>query len=1047
MKTNYLKKIVFFILSIIKFIVDQALALTAFAIILLLAIPVGFYGMYLYIEPELPSMTQIQEPTYKMPMQVYTKDKYLIGEFGKDMSLPIGYEKIPKKMIQAFLAAEDDTFFSHDGISIKGLGRAITEIVSNSGQQTGGSTITMQVAKNYFLSSERTFKRKLTELFLARRIEQNLSKEEILTLYVNKIYLGENAYGIAAAAKRYYSKTLDHLTTAQMAMIAGLPKAPSQNNPTTNPEKAMARRNWILGRMLSLNYISQEEHDKALKETLNLKLYQTKRDKSYPYLAEWARYELVKKYGKSIMQSGWRVKLTIGTKRQDMAANALQHGLRAYTKRHGWHGPDPKLHGQPLRYFSTFQGNWPAKIIKVRSKTMDAALNDGRIVKVYWSGTRKYVSPNRVGYFSSNASKVFKEDDIIHIRPTNDAQTAWRVSLLPKVQGALVAVNPDNGAIDAMAGGYHFHYSKFNRATQGWRQPGSIIKPLIYTLALEKGYRPNSMVSDEKLRVGSWKPKNSDGRYYGKMPLRRALYLSRNLVSIRLLQSVGIGEARQFLSQFGLRKAKLPSNLTLALGTGQVLPVQMATAYATFANGGHRVQPYFIDSIYNTKGDLIYLANPARACAKCYNDKLDKSLLGLVDEEDIEDTKKSKNKSGKSTKNKKKSKTKKLKSKKTKKQTANKPAKSKALKNDPYSANAGPETDKLYKFTDIKLAASQAPRIITPRVAYDMASILKDVVVRGTGRRAQRTGRSDIGGKTGTTNLAKDAWFAGFQPTLSAVVWVGYDIPRPLGRREYGGVAALPIWSRFMRQALSGVPTQWVTGKNLSDSKKQGSKIIRVEDGEEVSEEDKQQTGFQMPPKAYYIQRKPKPKPKPKPKNILTQEDLQKRTLNQEAAKKRREAKRREQARMEKQRKRENINVQDNAIQDNDVYIKSNNIYVDNTPQIIVEPLPDEKPLEPTSIESMPPIEKRTLSKPKEKPKSQPVKEKTTKVKPKAESKPKPEPKPKTEPKPKAESRPKPKKETKPKPEPQKFEFEEYKPEKETSNQGISTAEAEALLQ
>lgn len=883
MKTSFFQKVTLGFLAIIKFIVNHILAIAAFAVILLLAIPVGFYGMYLYIEPELPSMSEIQEPVYKMPLQVYTNDEYLIAEFGNEMSLPISYEQIPKKMIQAFLAAEDDTFFEHEGISIKGLGRAVTEMISESGQQTGGSTITMQVAKNYFLSSERTFKRKLTELFLARRIEQNLTKEQIMTLYVNKIYLGENAYGVSAAAKRYYSRTLDHLTTAQMAMLAGLPKAPSQSNPIKNPEKAMNRRNWIVGRMLKLGYIDQTEHDTAIKETLNLQLYQTKAEKSYPYLAEWARYELVNQYGKSVMNSGWRVKLTINTKRQDMADNALKKGLVAYGKRHGWHGVDKKLHGKNIKYFKPFDGNWPAKILKVNTKTLEAELNDGRIITIYWSGARKYLSPNRVGYFSSDARKVFEVDDIIRVRATNNAQTSWRVARIPKVQGALAAVDPDSGAIQALAGGFDFHHSKFNRATQGWRQPGSIIKPLVYTLALEKGYRPSSMVSDDQLRVGSWKPKNSDGRYYGKISLRRALYLSRNLVSIRLLQSVGIGEARQFLSQFGLTKEKLPSNLTLALGTGQVLPVQMATAYATFANGGHRVQPYFIDSIYNRDGSLVYLANPARACAKCYNKALGFEVDGEADADNTSkakdnetqslETKDSKEKTTKKAKDK-------AKNKKAKKQKTN-IKQPKIDKKDPYSVNAGPETDRLYKFSDIKLAAAQAPRIISPRTAYDMASILRDVVVRGTGKRAQRTGRSDIGGKTGTTNLARDAWFAGFQPTLSAVVWVGYDTPRPLGRREYGGVAALPIWSRFMRQALADTPNQWVTNKNLSDSDKRSSKVVKVDDkGKKTDADDNDytyKTSFKLPPTAYFIQRsRPKPRYKARSethKKILPEDD------------------------------------------------------------------------------------------------------------------------------------------------------------------------------
>lgn len=840
-KSSYIKNTFSLILKFVKFFT----AILAFAIVLMLSIPVGFYGMYLYIEPELPTIEEIKAPVYKMPLQIYTKDKYLIAEFGDEISLPVTYEQIPKTFIDAFLAAEDDTFFEHEGISIKGLGRAVTEIISDSDRQTGGSTITMQVAKNYFLSSDKTFKRKLTELFLARRIEQNFTKKEILTLYVNKIYLGANAYGINAAAKKYYSKTLDHLTIAQMAMLAGLPKAPSQNNPLSNPEKAMIRRNWILNRMLKLKKITPDQHQHAIQEELDLHLYKTKVDKSIPYVAEWARYSLVKEYGKSVMNSGWRVQLTIDSKRQEMAENALKKGLIAYGRRHGWHGVDKNLHDKKIRYFKEFDGNWPAKITKVNVKTIKAVLNTGEDITIHWSGARKYINPNRVGYFSSDARKVFKKNDIIHVRLINEQKKTYRVSLLPKVQGALAAVNPNNGAVEAMAGGFDFHYSKFNRATQGWRQPGSIIKPLVYTLALEKGYRPDSMVSDDKLRVGSWKPKNSDGRYYGRIPLRKALYLSRNLVSIRLLQSVGITEARQFLSLFGLTKDKLPSNLTLALGTGQVLPIQMATAYATFANGGHRIQPHFIKSIYQFDGSLVYFANPSQSCASCYNKSIGiKVNKNAKDNKKPLDIKKEKAKANQE---------------KSPKKDANKQNKVSEKKEALYTNNAVAENDKLTKFTTIKLAASQAPRIISPRVAYDMASILKDVVIRGTGKRAQSTGRSDIGGKTGTTNMARDAWFAGFQPDLAAVVWVGYDTPRPLGRREYGGVAALPIWARFMRQALSNTPTRWVTSENISKSDKQTNKVIKITNEEDEQKKDTDltyQSDFVLPPTAYYIRRK-----------------------------------------------------------------------------------------------------------------------------------------------------------------------------------------------
>lgn len=937
-----------FIQGIIKFITTNILAAAALTAIAVIALPVGFYGMYLYIEPQLPSVSELKKADYKMPLQIYTKEADLIGEFGRDMSLPVAYNDVPKKMIHAFLAAEDDTFFTHDGISVKGLGRAITETITGSDQQTGGSTITMQVAKNYFLSSDRTIKRKLTEIFLARRIEQNLSKEEILTLYINKIYLGQNAYGIKAAAKRYYSKNLESLTTAQMAMIAGMPKAPSKYNPIANPPRALERRNWILGRMAHLGYISQSDYKTAVEEPNELKLYQTTADKSFPYLAEWARYELVQRFGKKAMTSGWRVKLTVSSERQSMAESALKRGLNAYDRRHGMRAVEAS--NKPLRNFHTFDNRWPAKVIKLHKRSFDAELKDGRIITVPWYSKVKWINANRRGYYSSNPAKVFKIGDIVRVRP-NKKQTSWNVIQTPVVQGALVALDPDTGALEAMAGGYDFYKSKFNRVTQGWRQPGSIIKPFIYTLALENGYRPNSMVSDEKIRVGSWRPKNADGRYYGKMPLRQALYLSRNMVSIRLLQSVGISEARQFLSQFGLTQSKLPSNYTLALGTGQVLPLQMATGYAAFANGGHRIQPYFIDSIYDIKGNLVYLANPARACAVCHNEKLEQAMASTLPTH---------------------------KPKKTKKNSTGKKAqpKNNASENTTNTDifDAGPEKDRLYHFNSAKLAAAQAPRIISPNVAYDMASILKDVVTRGTGKKAMRTGRRDIAGKTGTTNDSRDAWFAGFQPTLVAVAWVGFDTPSSLGRREYGGVAALPVWMRFMSAALKGTPHQWVTTRNVSQSRKQQSKIITEDDTD--TSNDIAHVDFEMPPAAYYIQ---KPRPKPKPIFVPKPSNQQAEHMDNVV----------ERSEIIKNRRREGLPT------------PSEPTVVDNSPQIIYEPLNDDSSQTDTNNHAMTnhPADKLAIEQPKPKPESTPE--------PKAQPKPTPASTPKpTQPEPKSHVKP-----------------------------------------
>jgi penicillin-binding protein 1A len=722
----------------------------------------GFYGMYLYIAPSLPEMSILKKAPLLKPLQVYSADNELIAEYGGKLSVPVEYNQIPPTFIHAFLAAEDSSFFEHSGISFKGIGRAVSESVTGSDVQTGGSTITMQVAKNYYLSPERTLKRKLTEIFLARKIEENLSKEEILTLYVNKIFLGKNAYGIAAAAKIYYNKNLDELTTAQMAMISGLPKAPSKYNPVANPKRALERRNWILGRMLQLGYINQPEYQKAIAEPISLDMPERGVSNRFPYVGEMVRSELVQTLGEQATDSGYKVYTTINSKRQAYAEEAVQNGLEDYDRRHGWRGAE--AHDKPLSEFMAYADTFPAKVIKVGSSTFDALMQDGSTVTVPWSGmswARPYRNANSVGNAPSNASQIVKVKDIIRLRPNQD-KTSWSLVQIPKAQGQLIALNPNNGAIEAIAGGYNFYQSKFNRALQGWRQPGSTIKPFVYALALERGMTPYSMVNDSPITIGKWTPKNSDGRYLGMIPLRRALYLSRNTVSVRLLQMVGIERTRQLFMDFGLQENQIPRNYTIALGTPQVLPVQMATGYATFANGGYRIQPHFIDRIEDAYGKVIYQSNPEYACIPCINEKdqpLDANEPVTPDDEAF--------------------------------QVAG-------------AAQIQPENE--IDTADYR----QAIRILKSSSAFDMANILRDVIQHGTGRAALKIGRNDIGGKTGTTNDAKDAWFAGFNSKLVAIAWVGFDQPATLGRREYGGVAALPVWTNFMANALKDTPESWV---------------------------------------------------------------------------------------------------------------------------------------------------------------------------------------------------------------------------------------------
>ncbi|WP_445345378.1 penicillin-binding protein PBP1a [Acinetobacter bohemicus] len=738
-------------------------------IIVLVSIPMGFYGMYLYIAPSLPKMTTLKKAPLLKPLQVYSADNELIAEYGGKLSVPVEYKQIPKPFISAFLAAEDSSFFEHSGVSFKGLGRAVSETITGSNVQTGGSTITMQVAKNYYLTPERTLKRKLTEIFLARKIEQNLSKEEILTLYVNKIFLGKNAYGIAAAAKIYYNKSLDQLSIAQMAMISGLPKAPSKYNPVVNPTRALERRNWILGRMLQLGSINQSQYQKAIAEPINLDMPDRGINNKFPYVGEMVRSELVEKFGEHAIDSGYKVYTTVNSQRQAYAEQAVQEGLEAYDRRHGWRGAE--AHDKPLTEFNAYANTYPAKVIQVNGNSFEALMQDGSTVTVPWSGmswAAPYRNANSVGPAPSKAAQIVKVKDIIRLRPNNN-KTSWALVQVPKAQGQLIAINPNNGAIEAIVGGYNFYQSKFNRALQGWRQPGSTIKPFVYALALERGMTPYSMVNDSPITIGKWSPKNSDGRYLGMIPLRRALYLSRNTVSVRLLQTVGIERTRQLFMDFGLHENQIPRNYTIALGTPQVLPIQMATGYATFANGGYRIQPHFIDRIEDAYGKVIYQSNPEYACISCINqtdaEQLESAEAVTPDDEVIEMT-------------------------------------------NPTLAVEKELTQ--LQLDESKSQYRQAQRILKSSSAYDMANILRDVIQHGTGRAALKIGRDDIGGKTGTTNDAKDAWFAGFNGKLVTVAWVGFDQPTTLGRREYGGVAALPIWTNFMGNALKGTPAAWV---------------------------------------------------------------------------------------------------------------------------------------------------------------------------------------------------------------------------------------------
>ena len=707
--------------------------------------------LYVKIEPQLPSIELLKDVQLQVPLRIYSSDHKLMAEFGEKRRTPVRIEDVPPELIQAFLAAEDDRFFEHPGVDIQGLMRAGIELLRTGEKRQGGSTITMQVARNFFLTTEKTYLRKLNEILLAFKIEHSLSKQEILELYLNKIYLGHRAYGVEAASRVYYGVGINELSVARMAMIAALPKAPSRVNPLNDPEAAVARRNYILGRMYSLGYIDADVYNDALVEADGATLHTVQADVKAPYVAEMVRDEIVKRYGEEAYTSGFEVVTTVGSSRQEMANGALHDTLLEYSHRHGYRGPEGHvdLAGVSGEALHGLLDDYPAwgdleagLVTAVADRSVEVVLDNGNKVTLGWEGlswARPYRSVNAMGKAPDKASDILSVGDIIRTESYKDGK--WRLTQLPQVQGALVSLRPDDGAVVALVGGFDFGLSKFNRATQAMRQPGSSFKPIIYSAALEKGFTPASIINDapvvfdDNALESTWRPENYSGKFYGPTRLRKALYLSRNLVSVRILQSIGASYAAQYAERFGFNSSQLPHDLTLALGSASVTPLQMARAYAVFANGGYLVDPYFIRQILDAQGQVIYSAEPRVVCPSC-----PQNIEGIV-----------------------------------------------------------PGAD-----TRLNLAEE----VITPQNAWLMNSMLQDVIQRGTGRRATRLGRSDLSGKTGTTNDQKDAWFCGYNPSLVTTTWVGFDKLDPLGRAETGGHAALPMWMQYMDAALAGTPNE-----------------------------------------------------------------------------------------------------------------------------------------------------------------------------------------------------------------------------------------------
>ncbi|MBC6905839.1 penicillin-binding protein 1A [Saccharophagus sp. K07] len=746
-------------------------------------------GVHLYLSPSLPSVESLRDVRLQTPLRIYSSDGKLIGEIGEMRRTPVKFQEIPQGYIDALLSAEDAQFYSHHGVSIKGLMRASSQLLMSGDIQGGGSTITMQVARNFFLTKRQEFKRKFNEILLALRIERELSKEEILELYVNVIFLGNRAYGIQAASQVYYGKPLDQLSIAQLATLAGLPKAPSTINPLANPTRATERRNWILGRMLELNKIDEATYRAAIAEPVVAKYHGTPLDLNASYVAEMARRTAVEMFGPQAYTDGYRIYTTVDSELQSAARQAVIVGLQDYDKRHGFRGPEQKLQipeevtkaalekqvleeqwVQPIRTalqeLPAYAEMQPAAIIALTEQDVHFLLRTGETVSLPWEGDmsewRPYVSVNRVGPKPKQPADLLEVGDVVRLWRDQDNQ--WKLTQIPQAQAAMVVLNPRNGAILALVGGLDFQQSNFNRAIQARRQPGSSFKPFLYTTALENGYTAASLINDSPIVFddanleSAWRPENSGGDFLGPTRLRKALYLSRNLVSIRLLQSIGIDKALAGLGRFGFDASAFPRDLSIALGSFGVTPLNVAQGYAVLANGGYKVDPYHIERILNFDGQPVYEARPATVCRGCTDD----------DEEYSVST------------------------------------------NDPFSFSGDPfEINKELRDLVGGLEPQdypRAPKVVDDQVAYIMDSILKDVVQRGTATKAKVLKRSDIAGKTGTTNNATDAWFGGYGGDLAAVAWLGFDDTTTLGRQEYGGTAALPVWIEFMRQALRNRP-------------------------------------------------------------------------------------------------------------------------------------------------------------------------------------------------------------------------------------------------
>jgi penicillin-binding protein 1A len=730
---------------------------------------------YVYLRPALPDVDSLRDVQLQVPLRVYTRDGKLIAAIGEQRRIPVRYEQIPKKLIEAFLATEDDRFFRHHGVDWQGILRAAVANARAGGIRQGASTITMQVARDMFLTPRRDMKRKMSEIYISLLMETEFTKEEIFSLYVNKIFLGQRAYGVGAAAEVYFGKSLDQLTVAEMATLAGIPTAPSVVNPVANPEAAKVRRAHVLGRMLDLGYITPAEYDEAKTSPMESRLHGSSIEADAPYVAEMVRNEMQAKYGDDVYTAGYKVFTTIDSRLQAAATVALRTGLLEYDRRHGYRGATAKidlskltssadLEGQ-LEEFPVIGGLRPAIVQKVEAKSAKIYVKDLGEVTLPWeklAWARRELPDEKTDRWPTQAAEIMSRGDVIYT-VGRTAESLLFVQV-PEAQSALVSVDPKDGAVVALIGGFDYFQSKFNRVTQARRQPGSGFKPFVYAAAFDKGYTPASVVLDAPIVIDeagmeqAWRPKEDTNKFYGPIRLREALAHSRNLVSVRLMRAIGGDYTWNYVTRFGFDKSQLPNDLTLALGTAELSPLQVAIGYSTFANGGYRVSPYHIDRVEDAGGKVLQQADPAIACFQCdrRSDPAAPTATAL--------------------------------------------------------ANAhGAQLDTAWHDGKTLIPVKNlAPQIIRPQVAYLLADMMADVIRHGTGVRARTLNRDDIAGKTGTTNDHHDAWFNGFNGDLVTTVWTGFDQDRSLGDGEEGAHVAVPTWTYYMHEALAGAPKHGV---------------------------------------------------------------------------------------------------------------------------------------------------------------------------------------------------------------------------------------------